>query len=1182
MKIRLIFLISLITHTAQTQTPYPFATGAKSDASRYYNGVGVIKPSMKSTGNIQGNKDISNPNQLILDQGINKGCVGYAFAAAFSLRWHLSHSKTGLLFSPHFIYNQINQGQDNGSFGIEAYNLLIKQGVCMDTTFQAKSFTDSPPNDAQLEAQQFKMNPSARVFDANYGNHNNTSTKLNNLKQALFLDIPVVIILEIDSAFKHTGRNIWQPDTGKRSQHALVVVGYNDTDSTFRLLNSWGKARGNDGYWRIRYADMEKYVKEAYAVDIEETSLAALVPAPSDARASAVTLQRARSQYKNIKGERLYYFEDVPKPLGSLLTGSGEVFRIVVAPPPTDKVPYFFTINANKEDTLYPLSKLEDSQNRTWLCSEDIERERKDVYDYFCIVFVPKEDTLKIVQKIKELKNTSFGEADAPRRIADFLGNSAVVFKLINETVQIPKQKIDTSLDFQRLKKDLVLCRVVEDLHGGWAIAAKNTRTDAVVFLRFSRQNQLVVFHIIDTPKKLADAELSNIWATADGGFVIKAKGSKDSIAYKIDENGSILYKIDENKQKFELKNYYRESNTEGGILERRDYTAFNSAKDTTSRGYISSIVNAVRIPDGSMLDTPIIPNRTIIPDGTIMQVRNSELHLDFSTNDVLLGNEKSEPLNNIQKDIQKSITKYLEKKRASTVIYDLLATQSGALIAFGKRDKAAWFDTLIKPKTVKTLKLPNLFILKSKGIYDEDNDGRLTANERGYFKIEVISSISVKRLYAVIKPKGYVAEGLVFFDTVYMGNLNAMHSLFLRIPLSIMPHTRGSGRTVFEVSVFSEEYADSLGTTQFVVKSGNIFIENADVFGQNLVFNDAPLQTTIYSTNPLTDKDVVLIELPEGAKTIPRGTPLNYTKQMGNGYRCTVDLSPNTGYNPTLSRRFVVKAGDFISDTIEVLPPQREPILWAISVGIAYNEGKINRDLKYTVADALSIDSLCRQQIGRYYGKVISIALTSNEATTRDNLRTILDSLQNQGKYMFDKDRVIFFISAHGNQKKDTTDFEIVASRDEIYADEDKYWLFKDNILKKLKKLPCPTWVLVDACRNEASTNNKQSDNATMQSSSLDKQCVFKSCSAGQYAFENNKWQHGAFTFAILQALKNETLYDIDASDKDRRALNMTELAKYVQKSVSAMVKEIEKLEQTPVLSHPLKESFLFIANKK
>ena len=147
MKIRLIFLISLITHTAQTQTqtPYPFATGAKSDASRYYNGVGVIKPSMKSTGNIQGSKDIGNPNQPILDQGSSKACVGYAFAAAFSLRWHLMYPKLDVFFSPDFIYNQINEGQDNGSFGIEAYNLLIKQGVCMDTTFQAKSFTDSPP-----------------------------------------------------------------------------------------------------------------------------------------------------------------------------------------------------------------------------------------------------------------------------------------------------------------------------------------------------------------------------------------------------------------------------------------------------------------------------------------------------------------------------------------------------------------------------------------------------------------------------------------------------------------------------------------------------------------------------------------------------------------------------------------------------------------------------------------------------------------------------------------------------------------------------------------------------------------------------------------------------------------------------------------------------------------------------
>ena len=46
--------------------------------------------------------------------------------------------------------------------------------------------------------------------------------------------------------------------------HCVLIVGYDDNKSAFKIINSWGKDWGNDGYLWIDYTAFDEYIREAY------------------------------------------------------------------------------------------------------------------------------------------------------------------------------------------------------------------------------------------------------------------------------------------------------------------------------------------------------------------------------------------------------------------------------------------------------------------------------------------------------------------------------------------------------------------------------------------------------------------------------------------------------------------------------------------------------------------------------------------------------------------------------------------------------------------------------------------------------------------------------------------------------------------------------------------------------
>ena len=186
-------------------------------------------------------------------QGTQSSCVGWA--TAYALKSYQEKLETGWalnthshLFSPAFIYNQINGGQDEGSSIVRALDLIINQGVATLATmpYREGDYLTQPSAEARREAENFK------------GAERKTISGVRDLKGYLVERVPSVIgIVVYDSFRRLRGSNsVYNTFGGHyRGGHAVTVVGYDDNrfGGAFKVINSWGTGWGDGGYFWLPY-----------------------------------------------------------------------------------------------------------------------------------------------------------------------------------------------------------------------------------------------------------------------------------------------------------------------------------------------------------------------------------------------------------------------------------------------------------------------------------------------------------------------------------------------------------------------------------------------------------------------------------------------------------------------------------------------------------------------------------------------------------------------------------------------------------------------------------------------------------------------------------------------------------------------------------------------------------------
>lgn len=165
------------------------------------------------------------------------------------------------IFSPSYVYNQLNNGSKDNGVTIDAVmGLIVDQGVCSIKSFPyvASDWTTQPTQQQVAEAAKYKAD--------GY----NTVIGVDNIKRHLAGNDGVVIGIYVLDQFDliHSGmpESDWpspifdDPTSPQRinkdgtiASHALCLVGYDDNLEAFKFINSWGNNKGNNGYGWIAY-----------------------------------------------------------------------------------------------------------------------------------------------------------------------------------------------------------------------------------------------------------------------------------------------------------------------------------------------------------------------------------------------------------------------------------------------------------------------------------------------------------------------------------------------------------------------------------------------------------------------------------------------------------------------------------------------------------------------------------------------------------------------------------------------------------------------------------------------------------------------------------------------------------------------------------------------------------------
>lgn len=84
-----------------------------------------------------------------------------------------------------------------------------------------------------------------------------TSPTVDAIKTALYNYGPLVTTMDVFTDFFYYNGGVYSHSSGNYAGgHAVLIVGYDDTDQCFIVKNSWGTMWGESGYFRIAYSQL--------------------------------------------------------------------------------------------------------------------------------------------------------------------------------------------------------------------------------------------------------------------------------------------------------------------------------------------------------------------------------------------------------------------------------------------------------------------------------------------------------------------------------------------------------------------------------------------------------------------------------------------------------------------------------------------------------------------------------------------------------------------------------------------------------------------------------------------------------------------------------------------------------------------------------------------------------------
>lgn len=241
-----------------------------------------------SSSNLPSQLDYSS-SPLLPPVGLQEenSCVGWSagyylrtYQQAMDLGWKIKEGDIGnpnRIFSPSFIYNQINigreEGKDSGAYMEDAGDLLKQMGAATLSNFPyiGGEYLRQPNQATIQSAYPHRI----RDWKVLYTKDDSRDYIIQKTKE--YLNTKDLLIAGIKVGFKfnypyedHLGNAIITTDNFANYGHAIVVVGYDDNLETpegygaFKIINSYGKDWGNEGFAYMSYDGFVAAVQSGY------------------------------------------------------------------------------------------------------------------------------------------------------------------------------------------------------------------------------------------------------------------------------------------------------------------------------------------------------------------------------------------------------------------------------------------------------------------------------------------------------------------------------------------------------------------------------------------------------------------------------------------------------------------------------------------------------------------------------------------------------------------------------------------------------------------------------------------------------------------------------------------------------------------------------------------------------
>lgn len=353
-------------------------------------------------------------------------------------------------------------------------------------------------------------------------------------------------------------------------------------------------------------------------------------------------------------------------------------------------------------------------------------------------------------------------------------------------------------------------------------------------------------------------------------------------------------------------------------------------------------------------------------------------------------------------------------------------------------------------------------------------------------------------------------------------------------------------------------------------------------------------LQALVISSHPVGESN---LELYVNGAPVARGQKFRNVRLMPNGtdggqngytYDFLVERLVLGSGNNIVVLKASNEAGEYDTAPFTFLYAPEKPNLHLLSIGVPSN-------LKYTTKDAADFQNVFISQQGLLFEQVYSRLLTSRAETTATSMKKAIVDIEHDYRngIILDRDVVVLFISTHGKAYTHYNAFRLADSSPEyertLYPKETSID-FEADVVNRLSDLPCKVIIFIDACNSGGvqymdagpSAKSGGAPSPTGLSRALNKLIAassgirtIASCQSDELSYEDDKWENGAFSEALLEAFTNVSvqvsgLNQTVKANEDDDTLTLQELYRFISVRVPYLVsrKSDATTTQVPYLS--------------